>query len=88
MPTTGDATEDVTRYVTFHHEDCTFANCKWGQTGFTDCQFIVHVKSFDLTITKTVDAVEPNQTFLFHIKKGNTDYMDVTVQVGADKTGA
>ena len=88
MPTTGDATEDVTRYVTFHHENCTFANCKWGQTGFTDCQFIVHVKSFDLTITKTVDTVEPNQTFLFHIKKGDADYMDVTVQVGAGKTGS
>lgn len=88
MPTTGDATEDVTQYVTFHHEKCTFANCKWGQTGFTNCQFIVHVKSFDLKITKTVDAVEPNQTFLFHIKKDNADYMDVTVQVGADKTGS
>lgn len=88
MPTTGDATKDVTQYVKFHHEDCTFANCKWGQTGFTDCQFIVHVKSFDLTITKTVDAVEPNQTFLFHIRKDNADYMDVTVQVGADKTGS
>ena len=88
MPTTGDATEDVTRYVTFHHKKCTFANCKWGQTGFTDCQFIVHVKSFDLKITKTVDTVEPNQTFLFHIKKGNADYMDVTVRVGADKTGS
>ena len=74
--------------MTFHRENCTFANCKWGQTGFTDCQFIVHVKSFDLTITKTVDTVEPNQTFLFHIKKGNADYMDVTVQVGADKTGS
>lgn len=88
MPTTGDATEDVTRYVTFHHDTCTFANCKWGQTGFTDCQFIVHVKSFDLTITKKVDTVEPNQTFLFHIKKDGADYMDVTVQVGADKTGS
>lgn len=88
MPTTGDATEDVTRYVTFHHEGCTFANCKWGQTGFTDCQFIVHVKSFNLTITKTVDTVEPNQTFLFHIKKDGAAYMDVTVQVGADKTGS
>lgn len=88
MPTTGDATEDVTRYVTFHHEKCTFANCKWGQTGFTDCQFIVHVKSFNLTITKTVDTVEPNQTFLFHIRKDGADYMDVTVQVGADKTGS
>lgn len=88
MPTTGDATEDVTQYVTFHHKVCTFANCKLGQTGFTDCQFIVHVKSFNLTITKTVDTVEPNQTFLFHIKKGDVDYMDVTVQVGADKTGS
>lgn len=87
MPTTGDATEDVTRYVTFHHEGCTFANCKWDDYKDTH-QFIVHVKSFNLTITKTVDAVEPNQTFLFHIKKDNADYMDVTVQVGADKTGS
>lgn len=87
MPTTGDATEDVTRYVTFHHKKCTFANCKWDDYKDTH-QFIVHVKSFDLTITKTVDAVEPNQTFLFHIKKDNADYMDVTVQVGAEKTGS
>lgn len=87
MPTTGDATEDVTRYVTFHHKKCTFANCKWDDYKDTH-QFIVHVKSFDLTITKTVDTVEPNQTFLFHIKKDNADYMDVTVQVGAGKTGS
>ncbi len=87
MPTTGDATEDVTRYVTFHHKDCTFANCKWDDYKDTH-QFIVHVKSFDLTITKTVDAVEPNQTFLFHIRKDGADYMDVTVQVGAEKTGS
>lgn len=87
MPTTGDATEDVTQYVTFHHETCDFANCKWDDYKDTH-QFIVHVKSFDLTITKTVDTVEPNQTFLFHIRKGGADYMDVTVQVGADKTGS
>ena len=87
MPTTGDATENVTQYVTFHHETCDFANCKWDDYKDTH-QFIVHVKSFDLTITKTVDTVEPNQTFLFHIKKDNADYMDVTVQVGADKTGS
>lgn len=87
MPTTGDATKDVTQYVKFHHDTCTFANCKWDDYKDTH-QFIVHVKSFDLTITKTVDTVEPNQTFLFHIKKDNADYMDVTVQVGAGKTGS
>lgn len=92
MPTTGDATEDVTRYVTFHREACDFDGCEWttaGEVTGNAPNFIVHVKSFDLKITKKVEGtVEPNQTFLFHIKKDNADYMDVTVQVGADKTGS
>ena len=91
MPTTGDATEDVTQYVKFYREACDFDGCEWttaGEVTGNDPNFIVHVKSFDLKITKTVDAVEPNQTFLFHIMKDNADYMDVTVQVGADKTGS
>ena len=82
---------DVTSYVWFYRAKCDFDGCNWNAVGRVtsgDPNFIVHVKSFDLTITKTVDAVEPNQTFLFHIKKDNADYMDVTVQVGADKTGS
>ena len=85
------AGNDVTQYVKFYREVCDFDGCEWttaGEVTGNDPNFIVHVKSFNLKITKTVDAVEPNQTFLFHIKKGNVDYMDVTVQVGAGKTGS
>lgn len=90
MPGKDGKLEDVTDYVTFYREACTFENCTWkNDDQVTDAvNFVVHVKSFDLTITKTVDTAEPNQTFLFHIKKDGQNYMDVTVQVGANGKGS
>lgn len=75
---------DITGHTTFVHGDCTFEGCKWGQNGFSDCHFIVHVKSFDLTIKKTgTQDIDENQSFVFKVKKKDGDStfsMDVVIQ--------
>lgn len=74
---------DVTGHTTFVHGDCTFEGCKWGQNGFSDCHFIVHVKSFDLTIKKEGwEEIDENQSFVFEVKKDgdSTFSMDVVIQ--------
>lgn len=65
--------------VKFVHADCGFNGCKWGQDGFKDCQFIVHIKPFDLTITKSGwDTIDENQAFVFHVTGTDVD-MYVTI---------
>lgn len=72
---------DVTGHTTFVHGDCTFEGCKWGQNGFSDCHFIVHIKSFDLTIKKTgAQDIDENQSFAFKVKKDDDSFsMDVVI---------
>ena len=73
---------DVTTHTTFKHGLCDFVGCKWGQDGFKDCHFIVHIKSFDLTIKKTgTQPIDENQSFVFEVKKDDGSfYMDVVIQ--------
>lgn len=74
---------DVTGHTTFVHGDCTFEGCKWGQDGFKDCHFIVHVKSFDLTIKKEGwEEIDEHQSFVFKVTKDgdSTFSMDVVIQ--------
>lgn len=80
---------DVTGHTTFVHGDCTFEGCKWGQNGFSDCHFIVHVKSFDLTIKKTgTQSIDENQSFVFKVTKDgdSTFSMDVVIQGNSSVT--
>lgn len=72
---------DVTGHTTFVHGKCTFEGCKWGQEGFNDCHFIVHVKSFDLTIKKEGwEEIDENQSFVFKVKKDDGSFsMDVVI---------
>ena len=73
---------DVTEKTEFKHEDCNFEGCKWGQDGFKDCHFIVHIKSFDLTIVKTgTQDIDENQSFVFRVTKdGDSAFsMDVVI---------
>ena len=74
---------DVTEKTKFKHEGCNFEGCKWGQDEFKDCHFIVHVKSFDLTIKKTgTQPIDENQSFVFKVTKDDdsTFSMDVVIQ--------
>ena len=72
--------DNVTQHTTFKHAECSFDGCRWGQPGFTDCQFIVHIKSFDLTITKTgTEPADKNQSFKFDITGPNGYKQSVVV---------
>ena len=80
---------DVTEKTKFKHEGCNFEGCKWGKDGFKDCHFIVHVKSFDLTIKKEGwEEIDENQSFVFKVTKdGDTTFsMDVVIQGNSSVT--
>ena len=72
--------------VTFQHDPCTFPGCKY--TDGCDYQFYVHIKVFDLTIQKIAKVgttIDPNQTFVFHVKGKNNDVDMQVVITSANK---
>lgn len=80
---------DVTEKTEFKHEDCNFEGCKWGQDGFKDCHFIVHINSFDLTIKKEGwEEIDEHQSFVFKVTKDgdSTFSMDVVIQGNSSVT--
>lgn len=80
---------DVTEKTKFKHEGCNFEGCKWGQDEFKDCHFIVHVKSFDLTIKKKGwEKIDENQSFVFKVTKDDDPAfsMDVVIQGNSSVT--
>ncbi len=77
-------TTDVTNYTTFVHEDCKFEGCKWKEVENTH-HFIVHVKSFDLTIKKTgTQDIDENQSFVFRVKKDDDSNFSMDVVIHGD----
>ena len=77
----------VTEHVTFLHEECSLDNitCTWlpdEDDGIHGAEFIVHIKSFDLTITKTGadTTLDPNQTFIFYITGPNNFSKTVVIE--------
>ena len=63
-----------------HDETCDFPGCKWEEAKEKDYHFIVHIKSFDLIITKTVEGeVLDNQTFVFTVQRN--DSTDAPIEV-------
>ncbi len=77
----------VTNHVTFLHEECSLDNitCTWvtnEDDGIPGAEFIVHIKSFDLTITKTGanTTLDPNQTFIFYITGPNNFSKTVVIE--------
>lgn len=79
---------DVTNKVKFEHETCTYVPCNFNPN--TE-QFIVHIKTFDLTITKNITSNESDlygaRDFVFNVKSndGKTD-IDVVVHVDANSS--
>ena len=77
--------KDISEHVTsVHADDCTFPDCKWEE--YDDLKegyrFIVHIKSFDLTIEKTGCAnIDKDQTFIFNVT-GPNDYSTQVVIPG------
>ena len=68
---------DVTDFVTFLHEVCDFVGCGWKAE---ECEFIVHIKSFDLVIKKTgAQPIDENQSFIFNVTGDNGFSLDVVI---------
>lgn len=66
---------DITEFVSYVHESCSFTPCGWttDDEGVGGCEFIVHIKTFDLTITKSgVDARDNGAPFVFNVKCSET----------------
>lgn len=74
---------DVVTFV--HTADNDFPGCSFNPA---HGQFIVHIKVFNLTIQKTAKdgtTIDPNQTFVFHVKGKNNDVDMQVVITGANK---
>lgn len=66
--------QEINQYINFLHADnCTFPDCKWDEVYKNqDYHFVVHIKSFDLTIEKTgCEAIDENQSFVFSVTGPN-----------------
>ena len=80
---------DVTTHTTFKHDLCDFVGCKWNESyAEGGAHFIVHIKSFDLTIEKTgTQPIDENQSFVFEVKKDDGSFsMDVVIQGNSSVT--
>lgn len=64
---------DVTADTTFIHTDCTGKTC----TLPTDKEFLLHVKTCTLTVSKTGGT--DNESYVFDVFKDGTKYSEVTV---------
>lgn len=66
--------QEINQYTHFLHADnCTFPDCKWDEVYKNqDYHFVVHIKSFDLTIEKTgCEAIDESQSFVFSVTGPN-----------------
>lgn len=80
---------NVTDYTTFQHDKCDFDGCTWNIEKGNGNHFIVHVKSFDLTIQKEGwKGIDENQSFVFKVTKDgdSTFSMDVVIQGNSSVT--
>lgn len=77
--------QNVDEYVTHHHEDnCTFEGCRWDEVK-NKCEFIVHIKSFDLTVVKEVDGTyNPEDTFRFTVTGPDGFETSFTLEAGEE----
>ena len=72
--------------VEFVHQKCNYTPCNFDKT---QGQFIVHIKTFDLTITKKITSNESDlygaRDFVFNVKSNDgTTNIDVVVHVDAN----
>lgn len=76
----------INQYTDFLHEDCDFSDCKW-ESEYKDegYHFVVHIKSFNLKIQKTGEAIDEDQTFVFDVENSDGSY---STQVVIQGTGS
>ncbi len=82
--------ENVTDKVAFLHNTCDYDGCNFADV---NCHFIVHIKTFDLTITKNITSDESSlygeRNFVFTITAEDGTEIQAVVNVEAgEKTGS
>ena len=78
-------TDDVTQSTTFVHQNCTAENCGWtAPTTPGNPAFLLHVKTCQLTITKTGGAT--NESYVFDVYKDGAKYSEVTIEGNSSQT--
>lgn len=77
---------DVTQKTTFAHTSCDASvKCSWNETTPDGSPaFLLHVKTCQLTVTKTGGAA--NEPYVFTVKKDGTKYTEVTVVGNGSET--
>ena len=73
-------TDDVTTYTTFQHTDCTGKTC----TLPAGAEFLLHVKTCTLSITKTGGVA--GESYVFDVLKDGTKYSEVTIEGNTSQT--
>ena len=83
----------VTDYTTFKHDGCDFDGCTWnelyaeGKDKEGEAYFIVHVKSFDLTIQKEGwEEIDENQSFVFKVTKDDDPAFSMEVVIHGNES--
>lgn len=71
---------DVTQYVTFLHKNCDGKSCAVP----SGSEFLLHVKTCQLTITKT--RGDDSEPYVFDVYKDGTKYSEVTVKGNSSET--
>lgn len=78
--------QNITEYVTFYRDICDFEGCAntekttVNSTDENRVNFVVHIKSFDLVISKKgAEDIDENQSFIFEVTGPNGFSMEVMV---------
>ena len=71
---------DVTSHTTFKHLDCAGQTCTLPE----NMEFLIHVKTCQLTITKSGGA--SNESYVFDVYKDGTKYSEVTIWGNSTET--
>lgn len=71
---------DVTSHTTFKHQDCAGQTCTLPE----NMEFLIHVKTCQLTITKSGGA--SNESYVFDVYKDGTKYSEVTIWGNSTET--
>lgn len=76
-----DVKSNVTEYTTFKHQDCDGKDCTWKEVknpaDGSSPAFLLHVKTCDLTITKTGGA--DGEPYVFNILRNGQPYTQATI---------
>lgn len=77
---------NVTPHVTFYRDACDYATCNHKErtsvsaTDDARVNFVVHIKTFDLTIQKEgTQEIDENQAYVFHVTGPDDFAMDVVI---------